>query len=1087
MGLRVFVFLLVALAASAQPRLEEYALVMEEPPVAARIASRQDLQSVSARAHLQRIEQGQRALRSELAQRGIAVTAAAQTLVNAVFVRATAQQAAGLRGLPGVARVERLVRLKPHMNKALDLVRAPQAWNLVGGIDNAGAGVKIGILDSGIDQTHPAFQDASLRLPPGFPKGPPEFRQAYTNGKVIVARSYVAQLPFADVQAVDSRPDDTTPRDRAGHGTAAAFIAAGRRVQGPTGVSVSGVAPKAWLGSYKIFGSPGVNDSTTAPVMIQALTDALSDGMDIVTLSLGGLPFYAPLDRKPECGGGSNICDVLADAVENAVKSGLTVVVSAGNDGDIALPHFPTFNTINTPGTAPSAITVGGSTNAHQFFQSVRIPGTDVPSNLQRINGLFGNGPVPDTPLSAPLRDVRGLQDDGFACSALGNGTLAGAIAVVQRGGNCFFDDKVHNAERAGAAGVIIIQSDGVDSVFRSTGLTETGIRAILIGSSDGTALRNFLSSNPDRNATLDAALVEQNYNFPDEVASFSSLGPSIGSSSQAPIKPEMVAVATSIYTAGQAFDPNGELYSQDRFVQAQGNSFSVAMVAGAAAIVKQRNSGFGPARIKSALVNSANPAINEDGGAQRASVAEIGAGKLDANAAAQTVATVDPPVASFGVVPPGSSILPLSLTLTNTSNAAATFAFSVDRRTPDSRKQVTITPSSLTLGPGASDQISARLEGAQPVPGFYEGAVVINTGNSTLRVPYQYLVGDGVPYNLFPLSGDGFLGIVNETGWLMSFKVIDQFGAPVANAPVRFRVISGGGSINEADATTDVLGIAAANVTLGPTLGNQQFRAELTGGSNLTVDFLGTTRAKPLIDSNGVTNAASFQVGGDLAPGSYVTIRGQGFSQSTRVASTASLPVSLLGVSVSFDAPGWSLPGRLHFVSPSQINVQIPWELQGLNSAQMKVAIGPGPNDATALYTIPLADASPAFFEYDDAAGGRRLIAALDSGFNLLTVANPARRGAIVSLYANGLGPVDNQPMSGEPSPASPLATTKVLPTVSIGGAQAEVLFSGLTPNSVGLYQLNVRIPADAPAGLQPVVVNINGVSSKTATLAIQ
>jgi uncharacterized protein (TIGR03437 family) len=88
--------------------------------------------------------------------------------------------------------------------------------------------------------------------------------------------------------------------------------------------------------------------------------------------------------------------------------------------------------------------------------------------------------------------------------------------------------------------------------------------------------------------------------------------------------------------------------------------------------------------------------------------------------------------------------------------------------------------------------------------------------------------------------------------------------------------------------------------------------------------------------------------------------------------------------------------------------------------------------------------------------------------------------------MYANGLGPVDVTPPSGEPAPAQPLARTRVIPTVTIGGKQAQVLFSGLAPNYVGLYQLNVLVPADAPVGTQPVEINANGISS-TVNLPIQ
>src|SRR5207253_8556033 len=127
---------------------------------------------------------------------------------------------------------------------------------------------------TGIDLTHPGMQDPNLRAPDGFPKGD----ATYTNGKVIAARSYVSLLTLADPQY--SSPDDLSPRDRTGHGTAIAMIAAGAQNTGPlggaAGATIQGVAPKAFIGNYKIFGSPGVNDFTYADVVEQALTDALA-------------------------------------------------------------------------------------------------------------------------------------------------------------------------------------------------------------------------------------------------------------------------------------------------------------------------------------------------------------------------------------------------------------------------------------------------------------------------------------------------------------------------------------------------------------------------------------------------------------------------------------------------------------------------------------------------------------------------------------------------------------------------------------------------------------------------------------------
>ncbi len=222
------------------------------------------------------------------------------------------------------------------------------------------------------------------------------------------------------------------------------------------------------------------------------------------------------------------------------------------------------------------------------------------------------------------------------------------------------------------------------------------------------------------------------------------------------------------------------------------------------------------------------------------------------------------------------------------------------------------------------------------------------------------------------------------------------------------------------------------------------------------------------------------------MAPGSYISIYGQGLSEVTRIFNTPYLPLALAGVSVSFDVPSknLSVPGRIHFVSPGQINVQIPWELQGSSSALVKVSIG---DSSSSVYTVPLLDYSPAVFEYNEPSSGRLLAAALDTGFAVVGTQNAAKKGTVIQVYANGLGPVDRQPVSGEATSRDTLASTKGAIHVTIGGRAAEVLFSGLAPSNVGLYQLNVRVPEDAPNGLQPMVITANGIVSKTADLPIQ
>ena len=248
---------------------------------------------------------------------------------------------------------------------------------------------------------------------------------------------------------------------------------------------------------------------------------------------------------------------------------------------------------------------------------------------------------------------------------------------------------------------------------------------------------------------------------------------------------------------------------------------------------------------------------------------------------------------------------------------------------------------------------------------------------------------------------------------------------------------------------------------------------------------FTGIARKQPVISSGGIVDAATFSAGG-IVPGSYMTIFGSNLSDVTDQAIVPALPPNMDEVSVSFDVPsaGISVPGYFYYVSGGQLNLQVPWELQGQTSAEVKVIVG---ESISSLVTVPLASYAPEFFQYKLSGNSTSFADALDQRNKLITTSNPAIPGQTIQLFANGLGPVNNQPDSGIPAPSQPLATTTATPTVTVGSQNATVTFSGLAPGFTGLYQVNIVVPANAPAGVQPVVLTIGGVSSKTASIAVQ
>jgi uncharacterized protein (TIGR03437 family) len=158
---------------------------------------------------------------------------------------------------------------------------------------------------------------------------------------------------------------------------------------------------------------------------------------------------------------------------------------------------------------------------------------------------------------------------------------------------------------------------------------------------------------------------------------------------------------------------------------------------------------------------------------------------------------------------------------------------------------------------------------------------------------------------------------------------------------------------------------------------------------------------------------------------------------------------------------------------------VWVPWELQGQPSAQVKVTVDG--NIFGNVVNVSLGDYQPQLLQ---ASPG--VAAARDQNFNLITANNPVARGQVVQLYANGLGPVSNTPASGDPALADPLSMTTTQPLVTIGGQQAQILFSGLAPGFAGLSQINALVPDGIAPGTQLVTVAIGGQTSQPLSIVV-
>jgi minor extracellular serine protease Vpr len=1056
------------------------------------------MQSAAGATWRARIEAAQGAVRNELAARNIRITGSVSTLLNAVFVVASPARVAEIKAIPGVVDVVKLGRSKMLLNRATQILDGPQAWNLIGGMSSAGAGIKIGILDTGIDQTHPSLQDSSLQTPAGFPKCNVQSDCAnFTNSKVIVARSYVAMDAAGsdpNNPAADSTPDDYSARDHVGHGTAVATSAAGNT--STLAVTINGMAPKAWVGSYKIAGSPGVNDSAGNDAFIQAIEDAVNDGMDVVTTSFGGTSFTGPVDTGGLCGNTAGVpCDPIAYAFEQAAAKGVIVLAAAGNEGEggtYGTGTYPQYNTISSPADAPSVIAVGAVSDTHGFNPDVEVAGSGVPGNLNSIAASFTDAFSPYGAYAAPLVDLAQIGDsDDLGCNALPQFSLLGAFALIERG-TCNFSVKMTNAVNAGALGVIFFD-DVNETLINPGGLSSFSQPALFIGMSDGQNLKAFIDSHPGQAATINPSASEVAISGPVVLAGYSSVGPGLGTSG---IKPDVLAVGGGsnngdlIYMGAQNYDPLGEVFSSVRFIAAAGTSFATPLTAGSAALVKQQHPGYTGQQVKSALVNTAAQSVTTDDGGFSGTPAPLnilqsGSGLVAADLAIQTNVTVVPSTVSFGSVPNES---PLSqsqpLTITNTGSSSVNLGFANAPISSASGTTISFSPSSLALGPGQTGTLAVSLGGSIPTGGLYYGSITISGASVPMRIPYMVLSPTSGTVNLDAVSGDedeALAGQIIPDGQV-AFQLTDANGVPVTNAPVTFS--PGRGSvpltISDASTTTDGYGFAYATVTIGSQTGNYVVNA--TGGSQ-SYQFSGSVSPPPTVSAGGVVNAANST--SPVAPGSYVSIYGSNLSYTTdENYSAVRLPLSMDQVTVSFDAaatgslPAVSVPGHMVYVSPSQVNIQVPWELQGYSSAKMKVTLyefGFGN-----VVTVPLANYTPAMFGSSIAAAENATTG------QIITAANPAARGSVISLFCNGLGPVTNQPASGD-SAGVPLSTTTTPATVTIGGASASVSFNGLAPGFPGLYQVNAQVPSSIQAGNQPVIVSIGGVSSPALMLPVQ
>lgn len=617
---------------------------------------------------------------------------------------------------------------RPILDTSNDLMGVPAVWEMLGGRENAGRGVKIGILDTGVDFSNPMFHDPTLVPPEGFPRGD----LALANSKVIVAKVIRSFL-----DETDSRldPGHRTAQDLVGHGSHVASCAAGATVslQGIPGarpVTLSGVAPKAYIGSYRIFAPRAFTDNIVA-----AIEEAVEDGMDILNMSFG--------PRTPPTSDPSLNAQVIA--VNNAAQAGVLSVIAAGNRGTAA-PFNSAGGTVGGAAESGEALTVGASTNLHVSDGIPRVL-LQLPEGNVKIFGVRGsNGAAPfPAQLAGPLVDVDALDGEasGLLCDPLPAESLKGAIALVQRG-ICTFQAKVTHAAQAGAIAVVVYNSpEGGDQLFLMN-LQGAPLPAVAIARSEGVRLKNLLAlSEHPLHALLRLQEPVTWADTPNLLAGFSSRGPT----NDHQIKPDLVTVGTGSYAAVQDDDPRGEnrfptsppdigqstLYDPSGFAFSQGTSFAAPRAAGVAALLRQLHPDWTPAEIKSALMTTA---------ARPAEIAALGVmdrgtGLLDAFAAARLQTLALPASLSFGqTIVSDPTTLERSFRLINKSSIPAEYRLRAVLTSGTEGVRAMLSTTELRLLPGESRTVTLGLVlESLPPPGTTdaEGYVFISDGKRTI------------------------------------------------------------------------------------------------------------------------------------------------------------------------------------------------------------------------------------------------------------------------------------------------------------------------------------------------------------------
>lgn len=615
--------------------------------------------------------------------------------LNAISIKLNGTPKSVIESAPQVTRVdyEGVYHPDTATDPDLSLIHAIQAWsaNGGGGSADAGNGIKVAIIDTGIDINHPCFSDA------GYPAQTQIGDKRFTNNKVIVAKVFYNKAGVSG----------STPEAIQAHGTHVAGTV-GCDYNTPASVDgvaiphgISGVAPHVLLGNYNIF--PGPVEDARSEDILNALEAAYSDGFDIANMSLGG--------------GSHGIQDLLTVAIDDLDQANMVVAVAAGNSG-------PGNFTVESPGSGARSLAAGASTVNHYIATPVLVNG-------HKLSALAGDFATVSSNLSAPLGVVLDGTNLSLGCSALPTGSLKGKIALISRG-SCFFSEKIRNAQAAGAVAALIVNNRPGDPIQMGTdGLPDQpSIPAYMVGQADGQVL---LGAN-GATVTISAAMeyfITANADF---MADFSSQGPT---DVDFRVKPDVVAPGVNVLSS----IPISFCGGAPCFAFFQGTSMATPHLAGSAAIVKQQHPSWSAAQIRSAVVNTADRGVLKNflTGAIESDVNVTGAGRENLLSAVNAKVGLDPVSVSFGAVPSGAGqTLRYNVTVMNLGGASGTFSLS----TTSGGGGITysVSPSSLSISAGGSASATVTMSASKSASfGSHSGLFSVKAGTKELAHAVVY------------------------------------------------------------------------------------------------------------------------------------------------------------------------------------------------------------------------------------------------------------------------------------------------------------------------------------------------------------